>query len=135
MTKHDGILSSSVSRFYLFACFHGFVSLGLALYVTRVLASGSASGSAERHFADMAQSVLLLLHLPFWVAWTTFLRHNLPPEAKWIFLIGNSALYGLIISAVVGWGRAYGWRAHRDQQNGEQVNRNWDSDHHDRLNP
>jgi hypothetical protein len=91
-------------RVVLFACAHALVTLALSFYYTSAITEPVRPGSIPE-ISDRAAVAGLaadILMLPGYLLWTPWASKNLPNFVEWLLFLANSAVWGLLISAVVG---------------------------------
>jgi hypothetical protein len=87
-----------VRRVALFTCVHAVVTLGLSVYA---LTAGDVDHIEAPQRVANAELVADVLMLPGQLAWTSWASKNLPNAVEWLWVVTNSALWGLALSAVV----------------------------------
>lgn len=88
-------------RVVLYACIHAVLTLGLGTYamagmLDRFDGFEMSQGAAT---AEVAASVLMM---PGYLLWTSWASKNLPNSLEWMLFAANSALWGTVISALIG---------------------------------
>jgi hypothetical protein len=91
-------------RVVLFAVAHALLTLALSFYYTSAMTEPVLPGnmreiSDRASYAGLAADILMF---PGYLLWTPWASKNLPNVVEWLVFIANSALWGLVISAVVG---------------------------------
>jgi hypothetical protein len=90
-------------RIVLFAGAHALLTLALSFYYTSAMTEAVLPGqmpeiSDRADYAGLAADILMF---PGYLLWTPWASKNLPNVLEWLLFIANSALWGLVISAVV----------------------------------
>lgn len=80
---------------------HGAVTLGLMLYAMYGW-SRRFDGFEAPQSAATAAIAVDVLSLPGSLLWTSWASKNLPNAVEWLLFVANSALWGLVISIVLG---------------------------------
>jgi hypothetical protein len=91
-------MAARLRRVVIFACIHAAVTVGLAIYSLDFSAIDGFEPRQGPRLAGMAAGVLAS---PGYLLWTSSASRNLPNALEWLLFIANSALWGLLISAVV----------------------------------
>ena len=91
-------MRSRFTRVALFTCLHATITFGLGIY-GMMGSSARFDGFRPPPGSALAGKVAEIFMLPGFLLWTTWASRNLSNAVEWLLLLGNSALWGLVLSA------------------------------------
>jgi hypothetical protein len=91
-------------RIVVFACAHALVTLTLSFYYTSAMTKPVLPGSMPEisNRASDAGLAADILMFPGYLLWTPWASKNLPNFMEWLLFLANSVVWGLVISALMG---------------------------------
>jgi hypothetical protein len=96
-------MTVGLRRTVLFTCVHAVLTLGLMSY--SIWEMSRYEGHFETPHASLgpvAQLAVDCLMFPGRMVWTSWASKNLPNILEWGLVLGNSTLWGSVLSAIVG---------------------------------